>query len=262
MEQALKDKRIIITRTRQQALELSELLASKGAEPIPFPTIEIQNPGSWEPLDRALNQFGQYSWLIFTSANGVKKFFERLKARALQFPSETNLRVAAIGPATARAIEERGINVECLPEEFVAEGLVEALRERILPGMKVLIPRARVAREILPEALRRMGAIVDVVEAYQTVFPTVGRDIFFQLLEPKSPDLIVFTSSSTVLQLAEILAPALLPEVLGNMAVACIGPITAGVARKLGLNVAVTPSRFDVPSLVAAMEAFYSADLR
>jgi uroporphyrinogen III methyltransferase/synthase len=262
MDLTLKHKRIIITRARQQALELSELLASKGAEPIPFPTIEIKEPSSWEPLDQALNQLEQYSWLIFTSANGVKKFFERLKGRAWGFPSETNLKIAAIGPATARAIEERGINVECFPEDFVAEGLVETLKNKILPGMKVLIPRARVAREILPNELRRMGAIVEVVEAYQTVLPTGGREAFLHLLDPHSPDMIIFTSSSTVLHLAEMLVPAPLPEVLGSMVVACIGPITAEVSRKLGLNVAVIPCRYDVPSLVAAIEDFFSANLR
>jgi uroporphyrinogen-III synthase len=213
-------------------------------------------------LDLALNKLRQYSWLIFTSANGVKKFFERLEALHITYPADSCLKVAAIGPATGREIETRGIRLECLPEAFVAEGLVEALKDKILPGMRILIPRAKIAREILPEELRRMGAWVDVVEAYQTVLPESGGGIFSDLLSHQRPDMILFTSSSTVLHLAEMLAPTPLAEALDRITIACIGPITAELARKTVLTVTVIPSRYDVPSLVEAIEAFYQANLR
>jgi uroporphyrinogen III methyltransferase / synthase len=258
MTSTLKNKRIIITRTREQSAELAALLAEKGAETIAFPTIEICDPDSWEPLDQALTNIGDYSWVIFTSVNGVKKFFERLQTLQIKLPAPPPFKVAAIGPATGRMIISHGMGVEFLPEDFMAEGLVASLQGRILPGMKILIPRALEAREILPEELRRMGAIVDVIPVYQTVIPLGRMDQFHAILQQNGVAMIVFTSSSTIINLGKMVSPQSLPDVLKNLSIACIGPITAATASKSGLRVSVMPLRFDLPALVESIEQFFA----
>ncbi len=256
---SLVGKKIIITRTREQAAELAGRLAAQGAMAIPFPTIEIRDPDSWEPLDQALHQLSDYSWLIFTSVNGVQKFFDRLIHLRIPFPSPPPFKVASIGPATARALQAQGIEVHVLPEAYMAEGLLASLDGEINPGMKILIPRAKEAREILPEELRKTGARVDVVAAYQTVAPAGGAACFQQILSSGPVDMIIFTSSSTVKNLGKILHPSALPAALKGLSVACIGPITAATAQEAGLRVDVMPDRFDVPSLVESIERFFSS---
>ena len=155
-------------------------------------------------------------------------------------------------------ITSHGMSVETLPEDFVAEGLVASLHGRILPGMKILIPRALEAREVLPEELRRMGAIVDVIPAYQTVIPRGRIDQFHAILQQNGVAMIVFTSSSTIVNLGKMVFPKSLPDILKDLSIACIGPITAETASKNGLKVSVIPLRFDVPSLVESIEQFFA----
>lgn len=256
--QPLQGKRIIITRSREQAGAFQEQLAKLGAEVILLPAIEIRDPDSWAALDEAIGQIDQYHWLIFTSVNGVSNFFKRLAECQKDASSLRHLKISAIGPATAKAAAKMGLQVATVPEEFKAEGLLQSLEGKISPGMRVLIPRAKVARDVLPDELRSAGARVDVVEAYQTSIPAGCRLRLAEIMTGKPVSMIVFTSSSTVSNLAEIVRPAPLADLLRGIQIACIGPITAETAQKHGLEVAVSPSRYDIPTLVEAIATFYA----
>lgn len=250
-------KRILITRPKEQAEPLRALLSELGAEVIVFPTVEIKDPDSWQPLDEAIQHIDRYQWLIFTSVNGVENFFVRFQRVRKDIRELAGIRIAAIGPATEKAVCKFVLGVETIPDEFRAENLVESLKGRVMKGSRVLIPRAKIAREVLPEELRKQGAQVDVVEAYETVIPKANRQGLEQTLEERPLDMVVFTSSSTVSNLAEIVAPKALIEVLEKTAVAAIGPITAQTVQKLGLKVSVQPDRYTVPALVEAIAEYF-----
>jgi uroporphyrinogen III methyltransferase / synthase len=252
-------KRIIITRPREQAEEFKSQLTELGAEVIAFPTIEIRDPSSWDGLDEAICHMDRYQWLIFTSVNGVKNFFARFRFAQRDIRDLKGVRISTIGPATERAVRALNLHVEVIPEEFKAEGLVESLRGRVMKGARVLIPRAKVARDVLPQELRNQGAQVDVVEAYQTIIPKANRGSFEQILAERFVDMIVFTSSATVSNLAELVQPASLRDLLHGTAIACIGPITAERARKYGLQVSVQPDQYSIPSLIRAIRRYFSA---
>jgi uroporphyrinogen III methyltransferase/synthase len=252
-------KRIIITRPREQAEEFKSQLTELGAEVISFPTIEIKDPSSWDALDQAIRHLDRYQWLIFTSVNGVKNFFSRFRFAQRDIRDLKGIRISTIGPATERAVRALHLHVEVIPEEFKAEGLVESLKGRVLKGARVLIPRAKVARDVLPQELRKQGAQVDVVEAYQTIIPTANRSTFEQNLAERVVEMIVFTSSSTVSNLAEIVQPASLKDLLDQTAIACIGPITARRAEEYGLQVSVQPEQYSIPSLVRAIRQHFGA---
>jgi uroporphyrinogen III methyltransferase/synthase len=251
-------KRILITRPQPQAEEFRAQLAAFGAEVLAFPTIEIRKPDSWEALDKGIRNIDRYQWLIFTSVNGVQNFFSRCRQLRRDLRDLKGIRIAAIGPATERAVADLGLRVEILPDEFRAEGLVESLKGKVLKGTRILIPRARVARDALPDELRKQGAQVDIVDAYQTVVPDTGRERLLQLIGERPLDLIVFTSSSTVSNLADMVKPDSLSSLLTETAVAAIGPITAKTAEALGLTVQVQPRQYSMPSLVEAILKFFS----
>ncbi len=252
-------KRVLITRPKDQTEELKVHLMDLGAEVIAFPTIELKPPDSWGPLDQAIHQIGSYQWVIFTSVNGVKHFFERYWLAGRDIRDLKGLKIAAIGPATEKAIRALGLHVEVLPDEFKAEGLVESLKGKVLKGSRVLLARAKVARDVLPQELRQQGAQVDVVEAYQTILPESSASSFLDLLQENPLDLIVFTSSSTVSNLAQIVQPKSLADVLTGVHVACIGPITAQTAESFGLKVSVRPDQYNTSSLVHAIRHYFSA---
>jgi uroporphyrinogen III methyltransferase / synthase len=252
-------KRIIITRPREQAEEFKSQLTELGAEVIAFPTIEIKDPSSWDALDQAIRYLDRYQWLIFTSVNGVKNFFVRFRFAQRDIRDLKGIRISTIGPATEKAVRALHLHVEVIPEEFKAEGLVESLKGRVLKGARVLIPRAKIARDVLPQELRKQGAQVDVVEAYQTIIPTANRSTFEQILAERVVEMIVFTSSSTVSNLAEIVQPAALKDLLRGTVIACIGPITARKAEEYGLQVSVQPDQYSIPSLVRAIRQHFGA---
>ncbi len=247
-------RRVAVTRTRTQASILSGALRDLGAEVIETPTIEIAPPEDWGPLDGAIQRLADYDYLVFTSPNGVDKFWERLTLAGRDARALAGLTLAAIGPATAQALAERGLKADVIPEKFVAEGLIAALADRDLAGKKVLLPRAAKAREILPDELRRQGATVEVVPAYQTVPPA---DDSAALAFEQGVDLVTFTSSSTVTNLQKMLGDDFL-SLLENVTVAAIGPITAQTARDLGLTIHVEAAEHTISGLVAAITAFYS----
>jgi uroporphyrinogen III methyltransferase / synthase len=238
-------KRIVVTRAREQADTLASHLIALGAGVIELPTIEIRPPADSAPLDRAIAQLDAYDWLIFTSANGVRFFLDHLddlrKLRA---------KICAIGPATRAAVEALHVKVDLMGKEYVAESLLEAFAAHDLSGKRVLLPRAAVARDLVPNELARRGARVEVVEAYRTVAPEHLAEQAREILASR-PDCITFTSSSTVRNLVEAVGTG----ALRGIPAASIGPITTQTAHDLGLEIAAQAKVFNVEGLVAAIQA-------
>jgi uroporphyrinogen III methyltransferase / synthase len=239
-------QRIVVTRDRRQAAELADPLEELGAEVILLPMIEIQPPADAGPLVRAMACLDTYDWLIFTSANGVRSFVEHLTdIRSLR------AKVCAIGPATAAAVEALHIKVDRMPKEYVAESLLEALASDDLAGKRVLLPRAAVARDLVPVELTRRGAIVDVVEAYRTGLPEDAAGRVREVLA-RNPTWITFTSSSTVKNFVAVAGT----EALAGVRIASIGPITSATAREFGLTVDVEADPHTNSGLVAGIEQY------
>ncbi|HEY1756989.1 MAG TPA: uroporphyrinogen-III C-methyltransferase [Bryobacteraceae bacterium] len=247
-------KRIVVTRDRGQAAELSEPLNELGAETILLPAIDIQPAEDPEPLDHAIARLRTYDWLIFTSVNGVRFFMERLDASARDLRALSSLKICAIGPATRAAVEALHLKVDLMPQEYVAESLVAAFTEEHLNGRRILLPRAAVARDVVPAELTRRGASVDVVEAYRTVAPAGLAEHAAEVFARK-PDWIAFGSSSAVKNLVNAAGPALLKHGLQSVRIASIGPITSGTVRECGLEVDTEANPYTMEGLIAAVVA-------
>jgi len=250
-------KTVVITRAEDQADSMLELLQESGAEPVLYPVIQTVPPDNWDLMDQTLSRLSEYHGLIFTSANGVKFFMRRLMETKKDIRDLKGVRIYTIGPKTEDAVRAFGMRVDVVPKDFVAESLLESLSRENVKGKRFLIPRARVAREILPDQLRDMGAIVDVVPAYQTVAPVRKNEDFERRLKEGAIDVITFTSPSTVTNFLERIGPGLRP-CLKNVTIACIGPITADTAREKGLNVAILPKEYTVEALVKAIEDHFA----
>ena len=254
----LAGKRVVITRARGQAADLAARLEALGAEVIEFPTIEIQPAPDYRPLDEAVARIGSYDWLIFTSANGVRSFLERLARAGLNIDA-VRAAICAIGPATRAAAENVGFRVALMPSEYVAESLVRAFEGHALEGKRVLLPRAAVARDVVPAELRRRGAQVDVVEAYRTGIPAGAPAEAARIFGPAPrPDWIAFTSSSTVVNFVQAAGAA----ALEGVRVAAIGPVTAATARKLGIEPAAEARTFTAAGVVEAIVEAESRERR
>lgn len=275
LHKPLQGKHILVTRTREQASALNERLRALGAIPVEFPTIQIVPPQDWELLDRALLRLcaGEvkepyYTWLVFTSANGVKICCERLETLGYDVQAIGSVRVAAIGPATAQALTRYGISADLVPDEYIAEGVAAALiadahrRGESLEGRRILLARAAEARKILVTELQRAGAIVEEVAAYHTLGAAngdeQGREVI-RLLQTRQLDILTFTSSSTVRHFMQWLtgcavrAPVHLITHNPQLKIACIGPVTSQTARELGLDVHIEASEFTIDGLVEAI---------
>jgi uroporphyrinogen III methyltransferase/synthase len=250
-------RRILITRPQEQSEDFGQQLGRLGAKVISLPTIEICDPDSWEPLDEAIHQIDRYEWLLFTSVNGVKRFFDRWKLVGTDFRDLHRIQISAIGASTGKEIISLGLHPQIVPDEFRAEGLLDSLKGRVLPGSRVLIPRAKIARDVLPETLRSWGAEVDVREAYQTIPAYSNKEALLRSIKEGPVDLVTFTSSSSVASLAELMAPRSLSELLGNAAIASIGPVTTRTVVEHGLTVSIQPQKYDIPSLVEAIRCYY-----
>ncbi len=259
--------RVLVGRARHQANALSSGLRVLGAEVLEIPFIEIRKPRSLKPLDRALRNLSDYDWLILTSVNGVEALWERLRKLRLNRKHMAHLKVAAIGPATKRAIEEHGLKVSVVPKEYVAESVVASLRRKV-KGKRVLLARAKVARDVIPRELSRLGARVDVVEAYETVVPRSSRKRVRDVLshEKKRPDWITFTSSSTAKNFVTLLRKGRgrgrprhtiwsLANQLDGVRLASIGPVTSSTLRDLGLRVDVEARDYTIPGIIEAIVA-------
>ena len=256
-------KRIVLTRAREQAGEFARLLAAYGAEPIVAPTITMVPPPSWEALDQAIAKLSSYSWLIFTSVNGITPFMDRLKKARKDARALAHLRIGAIGPRTAEELAGYGLSADLIPSEFQAEGMVDAMGRHDLQGTKILIPRAEVARELLPEQLRMKGASVDVVAVYRTVLPEGGLTRLKEQLEEGLIDVVTFTSSSTVSNFVALVGGTQEARRLGaKTIIACIGPVTGRTAEEHGLSVTIMPAENTVPALAQAIVRFYSEGAR
>lgn len=242
-------KKILITRAKEQAAEFMELLAGYGAEPVEFPTIEIVPPASWKPLDRTIAKLAGYDWLLFTSVNGVDFFMKRLFDKGGDLRKLTKAKVVAIGPKTAEAVRKHGIVPDFVPKYFQAEAVLEGLAGVRMKGKRVLLPRAKEAREILPKELKKRGAKVDVVTAYRTVTPKARLEQVKQMLERRELAVITFTSSSTVKNFMALFKGQPVKQWLSGVKIACIGPITGDTARELGLHVDIQPKDFTVEVL-------------
>lgn len=258
-DKPLFGKTIVVTRSRTQASELTDRLSRLGAEVLEFPTIKIVDPESWQPMDEAIRNLDVYHWVVFTSVNGVEKFFERLLEGGRDARSLAHAKVAAIGPATAARCTDYGVVPDYVPSEYRAEGVLEGFCERgVGEGVRVLIPRALEAREVLPDTLRERGAIVDVVTAYRTVLGS-GESSVLQRLSEGSVDVVTFTSSSTVKNFVKLAEGIDLASAMKDVTVASIGPITSDTARALGLTVGVEAKEYDIPGLVQAVCDHYGS---
>ena len=258
-QQPLLGKRVVVGRTRAQAGALSAELRVRGAEVIEIPFIAIREPASWEPLDEALRRCGEYDWLILTSANGVNVLLERLAKLDIPVSDLASLKIAAIGPATAKAIESHGLNVEVVPKEYVAEAVVESLKARV-EGKRVLLVRAKVARDVIPNELSRAGALVEVREAYETITPPESREQLRAALSSATqrPHVIAFTSSSTARSFVELIGAEFAQSgVLEGVALASIGPVTTATLEELRLPVAIRAKEYTIPGLAAAIVEHY-----
>ncbi|MZH05359.1 MAG: uroporphyrinogen-III C-methyltransferase [Nitrospinae bacterium] len=247
-------KTVVVTRKGDQAEGMIDRLRELGAEPFFFPVIETVAPDDWAPLDEALNHLSRYDGLIFTSVNGVRFFFQRLKEIQQDIRNLKDVRIYTIGPKTAEAVQELGMVVDVVPDEFVAESLLESIKD--IKGKRFLIPRAKVAREVLPVKLREMGAQVDVAPAYQTILPGLKSDTLAKRLKSGAIDVLTFTSSSTVKNFLALTGEPLLPEIKKTR-IACIGPITAKTAEDAGLKVDILPEEYTVASLLDAIEDYF-----
>jgi uroporphyrinogen III methyltransferase / synthase len=245
----LAGKRILVTRPRAQADSLCERLATLGAQPILFPTIEIAPPEDYGPLDQALASLAEYDWVILTSVNGVAAFWSRLQAVGAALPP--SVRLAAIGPATAQALEEQGVRAEFVPDEYIAESIVAGLGD--VQGQRVLLPRADIARRALGDDLAARGAIVTEVVAYRTL-PAAPDPAGLAELR-RGVDVIIFTSSSTVRNFVALVGSA---SHSLTAVVACIGPITAATAHDAGLPVNVVAQEYTTEGVVAALAEYFS----
>ena len=260
-QRPLFGRRIVVTRARAQAGELSAMLRDLGSEVVEFPTIEIKPPEDFGSLDKSILELDSYDWLIFTSVNGVEAFVERLGHHDLDVRAvPRRVKIAAIGPATADRLEASGLRVDVVPREYRAESLLEEISGHSLAGKKILVPRARVAREILPEKLREAGAEVVVPPAYESVPSVEGKMDVARMIDAGEVDCVTFTASSTVDNFVLAFGEEGAVRLLEKSRVACIGPITAATAAGYGLRVDAEAREYTIPGLVEAVADFFTAE--
>ena len=258
----LKNLVILVACSAKKMVELKSGLESMGGEVLPFPVIEIQAIEDTGLLDKALDSLCDYSWIIFTSVYGVHFFMKHLKERGIIVNRESIPNVCSIGPSTRAALEEFGWKTTVLPKNYVAEGVLEALDKyhgglQHLAGRRVLLPRAKEAREILPETLTAAGVHVDVVPCYRTVLAEINENTMKQLQDRK-PDLLVFTSSSTIKNMIEILGREVGEKILLESTVAVLGPVTGDTARFFGKRAEIVPETHTIVALLKAIGDHYS----
>lgn len=253
-------KRIMVTRTREQASELVNALEGYGADCLEYSTIQVEPLSSYAILDEELDRLDEYHWILFSSINAVQYFFDRLYARRMDARNLKGPNVAAVGKATADFLRHYGIVADLIPTTFTAEGMAQSLLDFGVEGRNILIPRASKAREYLPETLRGAGAQVTVAPVYQNVVPQGGKEQLRQVLENRQVDMVTFTSSSTVTHFLTMLDPAgpdELKRLMGGVKIAAIGPITGKTVGDNGLHADVQPEAFTIPDLVDAIVRYY-----
>jgi uroporphyrinogen III methyltransferase/synthase len=253
-------KTAVVTRTREQASSLVELLAAAGARCLEIPTLEIVPPSDFGPLDTALQHLPDYAWVIFTSANGVAAFFRRLFEKGLDVRVLGGAKLAAIGPATAQALKERGLVADVVPARFFAEDLAAVLLPQIAPGSRVLLARAEQAREVLPETLAQAGIQVDVVPVYQMRKPEDIPEEALPFIESGQIDILTFASSATVHNFVALVGREKFQELARKAIVAAIGPITGDTLKQYGITPHIQPEDYTIPALATAIMNFFVKD--
>lgn len=254
----LSGRKIIVTRAADQASDFSSILTDRGATVLECPTIKLVEPDSWLELDSAIGELARYDWIIFTSANTVRFFFERLDTLGLDSRSLGRCKVCAVGPKTADTIKTYGIRPDLIPSDYKAEGIVAEFSRLSISSSTILFPRADRARDIIPDKLQEMGAHVVAPTAYRNILPDrLCPDALFAL-EKRCIDCITFTSSSTVLNLSHMLGNDLLADMLKGVAVASIGPITSRTCREIGLKVDIEPATYTLSALTDAIGQHFS----
>jgi uroporphyrinogen III methyltransferase/synthase len=252
-------RRILVTRAIHQAGSLAALLRDEGAQPILAPTIRIAPPADAGPLRDAVTHLDCYDWILFTSGNTVDAVFSSIGDASLDVRALAGAKVCGIGAKTREALRSRGIRADLIPEDSRAEGVIAALRPLLADRTRILLPRAEVAREVLPDSLRDVGAEVDVVTAYQNLPPEPKElERIRSLVDPAESDAVLFTSSSTVQNLFDLLGQDAVNQ-LNALELFSIGPITTQTAERLGLRIAATSPEQTTESLVAAMRAYYAS---
>ncbi|MBI4644028.1 MAG: uroporphyrinogen-III synthase [Deltaproteobacteria bacterium] len=250
-------KTAVVTRTREQASALVALLAGAGARCLEVPTIDIGPPDDFAPLDQALGNLSRYKWVVFTSANGVTAFLNRLFAQGKDVRALGGAKIAAIGPATAQALREHGLVADVMPAQFKAEVLLEALSPQVAPGDKVLLARAQIAREVLPQGLVRLGVEVDVAPVYKarhvTEIPPEAQTAF----QEGRVDILTFTSSATVHNFVLLVGKEHFQALAKRAVVATIGPITGATLKEYGISAEVQPKDYTIPALAAAVVDYF-----
>jgi len=247
----------VVTRSREQASRLVELLAAAGARCLEIPTIEIGPPDDFAPLDSALQNISRYDWIVFTSANGVAAFMERLFGQGRDVRALGRARIAAIGPATAQALQPWGLRADVVPAAFKAEVLVEALSPHTAPGTRVLLARAQIAREVLPQGLVRLGAEVTVAPVYKARPPREIPPEADAALQEGRVDLLTFTSSATVHNFIKLVGKERFQTLAKDAVVASIGPITSAALREYGVSPQIEPSDYTIPALTQAIIDYF-----
>ncbi len=251
-------RRILVTRAGDQASELSRRLREAGAQPLELSALELRPPRSWAPLDRAISRLEAYDWLIFTSVHAVEAFLGRLKKFGKNPCVLASVRIAAVGPVTAKRLEEIGLKVSRQGKAFTSDALGRAFRARELAGRRVLFPRAEAAREAIVSALGKQGASVEVVTVYRTRAPGLSRRRILEALGESVPDLLTFASGATAENFAGLLRRAGLWERFRRIPAAAIGPVTRAAARKAGFRVVVMPRTHTIEALVEAVAIYFS----
>jgi len=255
-DKPLFGKRILVTRAKEQAFEMSNMISELGGEAVEFPVIKTIPSTQCEDFEHAVNQLETFDWIIFSSVNGVSYFFAKLKEQGIDIRRMSKAKIVAVGPRTAKALQDKYLNVEALPQQFVAEGLLASLEDQIKPGQKVLLPRADIARDVIPKQLKAKGLEVTEIDAYETVNAAENKEEIIELLKRKKINVITFTSSSTVKNFLEALKGENIGELLEGVILASIGPVTTATAVKLGLEVQITAEEYTIPSLIEAIVNF------
>jgi uroporphyrinogen III methyltransferase/synthase len=251
---ALNGKRILITRSKKQLVAVAKKLSSLGAVPIEFPTLEFAPPESFEQVDQAISQIEEFDWVVFTSVNGVNSFLDRMATLEYDIHRLERVKVAAVGPSTGSALKTRGIIPSFVPRRYLTREIAQGLGDKIR-GKRILLPRADIASKELRELLESKGAFVEEVVAYRTILPrdsevSLSGGIFW---EETRPDYIMFTSSSTVKNFIRLLGKENMSQMPEGIKIACIGPVTAKTATKLGLRADIVATEHSIDGLIEAM---------
>lgn len=258
----LSGRRIIVTRAADQAGEFSAILSRHGATVLECPTIKLVEPSSWDELDAAIKALAGFNWLVLTSVNAVRFFFQRLNSLGLDSRALGSCKVCTVGPKTAEALAGHGIYPDLIPPDYKAEAIVSEFRQLGIQGQRILFPRADRAREIIPHDLDQLGAHVSAPVTYRNILPERLSPETLLALEKRCIDCITFTSSSTVLNMAELLGGDLLANMLNGVAVASIGPVTSKTCRDVGLKVDIQPEEFTLSALSHAIKLYFSISTR